>query len=359
MTQHVFSQEQTGCGFTEMFSPLLFQIHFTEMSSVRTRFEDISHNAAPIFPTSVSPKTPSKWDKPKDASPPPPPVNRPHDDDDDDDANDNESVSPDMTRDLIAKFGHHEEQGIATSPPQSPRWKPVHRITPPRDLLRESIDEANINGASDDKEDVNPDIVKSSNHDVNPDELPVPEKTRSILAKFRSMEDLNAPPLSPSKPINKPFAFVDSSRSAPNLGATTDDYVANGDVVENSPEVIRPDSEEKHLEGEFPEYGLTKNLLSMWRTLEMKNDVKALYPTTPKLQKRASDPACRIQEPVEVVRTSATDDEAENDGEEEDCLPQPCYTRNILAKFQSMEIQPERKEALTSKKVLHSQSGVH
>ena len=322
---------------------------------MRTRFEDISHNAAPLFPSSVSPKTPSKWDKPKDASPPPAPVNRPRDDDgDDDDAN--ESVSPDMTRDLIAKFGHHEDNVAATSPPQSPRWKPVHRITPPRDLLRESIDDANINMVSDDEEDVNPDIVKSSNHDVNPDELPVPEKTRSILAKFRSMEDLNAPPLSPSRPVNKPFTFVDSSRSAPNLGATDDSYVATNGDVENSPEVVRPDTEEKHLEGEFPEYGLTKNLLSMWRTLELQNDVKALYPATPKLRKRQSDPACRIQEPVEVVRTSATDDEAENDGEEEECLPQPCYTRNILAKFQSMEIQPETKEAVTSKKVLHSRS---
>ena len=323
---------------------LLFKIHFTEMSSVRTRFEDISHNAPPIFPNPVSPKRVSKRDEPKEVSPPSP-ISHP----------DEEVMSPDSTRHLIAKFANKEEDREMTSPPpMSPRWKPVHRITPPRDLLRESIEDAQINGTSDaeeeDQEEFNPDIVKSSNEYVIPEELPVPEKTRSILAKFRSMEDVNAPPLSPTKSVKKPFAMPpESSHSAPNLGAA-DSVVVNGnDDVDIQPEVIRPDGQEKYLEGEFPEYGLTKNLLARWRTLEQQNEKKAMFPTTPKLQKRQSDPACVFhqKEPVEVVRMSATDDEGETGGREE-CLPAHCYTRNILSKFQSMEVQAETK---TPKKV--------
>ena len=340
-----------------------FQIHFSEMSSVRTRFEDISHNAPPVFPSPVSPKRVSKWDKPKDTSHPPP-VNHPEEEEEEEVV-----MSPDSTRDLIAKFAHREEYGeVESPPPMSPRWKPVHRITPPRDLLRESIEDAQINGAADDEEEdeeeedqevINPDIVKSSNEYVKAEELPEPEKTRSILAKFRSMEDVNAPPLSPTKSIKKPFAVpAEASHSAPNLGAT-DTVVANGDVeVEHQPEVIRPDSQEKYLEGEFPEYGLTKNLLARWRTLEQQNEVKAMFPVKPKMQKRQSDPACSFHqmEPVEVVRMAATDDEAENDGREEECLPPPCYTRNILAKFQSLEQQAGQKDTQPTKKVIRLSS---
>ena len=51
-----------------------FQIHFEQMQSVRSMFEDSSQNTQPAPASPVKRTGSSKWDKPKVE--PPPPVNR-------------------------------------------------------------------------------------------------------------------------------------------------------------------------------------------------------------------------------------------------------------------------------------------
>merc|ERR1712168_813924 len=90
-----------------------------------------------------------------------------------------------MSRNILAKFREMEQGSDETT-----QRKPVRRITPPRDEMQYDVSIA---------VEQHGEVVRAG-EDVNKeDELPPKEYTKSLLAKFKSMENLDEPPPSPMR----------------------------------------------------------------------------------------------------------------------------------------------------------------
>ena len=87
----------------------------------------------------------------------------------------------------ISRFRQYESDG----PP--PERKPIRKMTPPREELARTISESERYGTHDRE------VVRSGESYSQEAELPPAEYTRSMLAKFRSIEDTSAPVPSPAR----------------------------------------------------------------------------------------------------------------------------------------------------------------
>ena len=242
--------------------------------------------AVPASPT----KKPSKWDKPKE--PPPPPVNRrvePEDEEDEVDYHQQEqgqeSDLPEVaiTRNLVAKF-RELEQSTGDEPPPA-ELKPIRKMTPPREEIQQNVERYLQQEVERD-----PNVVRHDDQQEVEKELPPPEHTKNILQKWKSMESIEVAPPTPQQTVaiatstkqKSPSQSAEVARQSAtsysepppvvNRHDSEDEQVeepeADGGVFENepvtSPDVVR--ESDTRVEDEFPEEGLTQNLLAQWRS---------------------------------------------------------------------------------------------
>lgn len=250
-----------------------------------------------------------------------------------------------LARSMASKFRDMESDGPSER-------KPVRKITPPREeverdvrFVRESIDR-------------DPNIVRSDASAEKEDERPPPSFTKNMLAKFKEMEDTTNPPPSPARSAVSPTKRTAISHqqfaSHTNIRASPDEGIADTEPSTNGhrPEVIR--EADKNETEELPERGFTKSLLAQWRQIEQTapaESAKSLAPrqTTPgrAAPYRQASPSNSQDEDGQrdVVR--------EGDNNEEEFLPPPSYTKNMLAKFQTLqdETTTNQSSSSSSKKV--------
>jgi hypothetical protein len=318
--------------------------------------------------------SPSKWDKPK--GPPPPVVNRR------DDEEEEEAPQTASTRNLVAKFREFERSDVV-SPSER---KPIRRMTPPRDELSQSIGEAQITAQ------------RADEVHAQQDETASPAYTKNMLAKFKSMETGGPPPSPQQDSMRKATVKTTQlrgqpSKASPDSGISdsegqqglvngdryreSEELVVEGGVYENEP-VVNPDvvkSGERIEEDELPERGFTKSLLAQWRSKEQeiaakkreevplpKKTTRTWETTysyrgaqrsagqTSESEQSSPDDAQyhnvghdqveggvyenQPQQPKDVVR--------ETDNNEEEFLPPPAYTRNLLEKFKNIQAEAQR-----------------
>jgi hypothetical protein len=300
-------------------------------------------------PSQPAAKRPSKWDKPKD--PPPPPVNRKNEDEADAVVEDLPPTA--ITRNLVTRFSDAPSAEAAER-------KPIRKMTPPRDEVQRGVAEYHEQVAQQPAGDV----VRSREHTQEEEsEKPPADMTKSLLAKFQTMEAS-----SPSKHVPSPSNISvetsnqirQSSRASPDSGislldsqpsAHPDIDVANGGVYESTPVhvdgVVR--SGEEASKEEMPEQGFTRNLLAQWRTLEQGSGGQ---PSLPK--PRSSAP--KAPQAERVMQIDGQCDEhrdvvRESDQNEEEYLPPPSFTKNMLAHFQSMESQSPKPSTPSNQRV--------
>lgn len=195
---------------------------------------------------------------------------------------------------------------------------------------------------------------ESGDEEQGGEEMPPPAYTKTMMAKFQTYEDVQT---SPKVASVKRSATV-PSRSRPSQEG---DLFTNGhqDVVRTS---------ETHTE-ELPEQGFTKNLLAQWRTKEQEagtipspTQSRSVSKSPGRWSQRETPQARRVQTP-ESDLSSPEDRHSyaegsvmrESDRHDEDELPPPSFTRNMLAKFQSMQDEAQREASNlkpTTKKVV-------
>ena len=299
---------------------------------------------------------------------------------------------PAITRNLVARFRELEQSGGETYIPDR---KPVHKITPPRDELAHGIDEALAVHSQHEPpqyqpESPQPDIIKSGEEPNPANELPPPQFTRHMLAKFKSMEEINPVSVSPEKvttvqrsvslrttpPAGNQRPVVSSnhgnprqmSRASPDSGIMDVDlHVVNGHrIVESEPE--------QEPENELPEEGFTRSLVAKWRCIEDTSPAPTpSKPSVPPAQQHHPEPHYTEAHYTETPQYKETqykennhyeDDNVdeldgrhitrESDTNEEEYLPPPSFTRNMLAKFQTLEAEAEKQaheQSIPAKKV--------
>ena len=320
----------------------------------------------------------SKWDRPKE--PPPPPVNRTAEGDQ---LQQNEEVtSSESTKLLVSRFREIERGDNATY--QSER-KPVHKITPPRDELARGIEEA---------ERIYQEEETTVQSERRQEDLPPPSITKNKLAIFRSMEEDSQAPPSPARSSYSTTTVTRTQHSVTthsHIKASPDSGISDseqqgtghrsdddldGDVMTRS-DVIRA---EDKAEEDLPEQGFTKSLLAQWKQKEIESTYsRDSSPHSTSSQQtwnsnRRTDTHRRP--PKKIVQTpdsdiSSADEHAyenipprgggmngdmegseysgsvrevirESDRNDEDELPPPSFTKNMLAKFQSMQEEATR-----------------
>ena len=253
-----------------------------------------------------------------------------------------------MARSVASKFRDMEsDQGDIER-------KPVRRMTPPREDLAQSI------SSMDRDIERNPDIIRSGEEINKEEELPPPSFTKNMLAKFKSMEDVAQPPpspgrssTSPTKRITTPSGYRtitshSASKASPDEGiADTEPSVNGHGRSEETSEVVR-ESDKTEVE-ELPERGFTKSLLAQWRQIEQvstSSPAKSpsasrrgpqVRPSPANSQGSYSSLPDDLGTPREVVRASDTN--------EEEYLPPPSYTKNMLAKFKNMQEEAASKDS--------------
>jgi len=280
-------------------------------------------------------------------------------------ADDAESTS---TR--ISRFRQLEK-----SDDQSSHRKPMHKMTPPRDELGRDIEEAAALYEESQQQ--------QAQSDTETEEMQL--STKSMLARFRSMEEENAAPPSPSRESYK-FTTTTSSatktsstarrtqhsqlKSSPDSGCQSDNEILDGRlarsdddtdvdmaVMTRSTDVIRSEDQTEEI---LPEAGLTKSLLAQWKQKETSpapsaassvrsapRHVTRNVPRTRPAYTPDSEPETEEHVPTTVNGDSedfsrSSEVMRECDRNETDELPQSGFARNMLAKFQSMEEEAQR-----------------
>ena len=352
------------------------------MRQVKSSFERSPDQTIPS-----SPKRTSKWDKPKAA--PPPPVNR-REDSDEEAEPEEELPAEETTRNLVAKF-----KELAQGPDdfQHTELKPVRKMTPPREEVEQSVASFNNSYQEEVEPARDPNIVKASDETVIlEEELPEPAHTKSILAKFRSMENINGEMAPPSpkrvtttttvtttqkqrtesvpRAASPPPPVVNGGRSE-SEGYNEEGEVEGG-VYENEPVV--PDGVVREAdrveENEMPEEGFTKTLLAQWRQIEQQvggnptvdlskrkpagrswsyREKQTSYDThqSPASHHSADNSPEQVEQPVDqgVYENSPLESMESQHEDQPDELPPPSFTKNMLAKFQSLQSEDQQAAA--------------
>jgi hypothetical protein len=306
------------------------EVHFTELNSVRSRFESSSSSQG-ASQRSPSPQKTSKWEvAPK--SPQPVAVSEPHYEPP---REENELPPPGTSRQLASRF-----RELESSAPAEPQRKAVRKMTPPQDEIQRDVQQYQEAAAEAE------------------DELPPPGTSRSIRSKFesspKSAVDAKRFRSSPDSGISDTETSVPATR--------TNGYQNGGDAVINQEGVIR--ESDKNIEEELPERGFTKSLLAQWQT-KLGESPGPKKPVSRKADtggpvgrswsyrdKRGSEETQARPEVARSVSSSHSQQADEADGgrdvvreadtHEEDFLPPPSYTKNMLAKFQSLEAQAKQ-----------------
>ena len=377
--------------------------------SLRTKYEQQTVTSTEVI--SPSSKRTSKWDKPKEA--PPPPINRKTEDGEEDEhggfteVREEELPPSAMTKNLVSRFrsiesGEYEEEVTER--------KAVRKMTPPREEVEGSIAEYRQRQKQDVEIVRDPSIIVSGQPLGDEDsELPPPAFAKSMLARFKSMEDVSAPPPSPGRNTTTPASSSSStrrsttetttststaatssattttvrqtSRSSPDSGicvtetqvvtseptpSIRHEEVIEGGVFENQPQVLKDGvvrEEDGPNEDELPEHGTTKSLLAQWRTVEKKGTSMPELSTitTTKSSKSWSykqNQGAAVVTQTTTVTAGHTESQQENeqgeyeqqmeqprdivresDQTEEEYMPPPAITKNLLAKFQTLEAE--------------------
>ncbi|ELU14546.1 hypothetical protein CAPTEDRAFT_199500 [Capitella teleta] len=305
----------------------------------------------------------SKWDKPKD--PAPPPINRKEGDEDTDSVFSEviaEELPPSaMTRTLVTRFRSFEEGEEQLSIER----KGVRRMTPPRDEMHASL--AAYRKSVEEKQIVrDPNIIISGTKDEYEKELPPPKFAKSMLTKFKSLELEDAPPPSPLRSEQVATLARQASTTKQTSQAHTSAMTDSGICIEGRGEISMSDPipslrHEEVIEGgifenkpvqsqgvvreadspneeELPESGIAKNLLNQWRSVEtVETFVPAEYSSTSSGHK----PSARYSHECRVGSQAVENGEVirESDQNEEEFLPPRGLSKNLTAKFKSLEEQ--------------------
>jgi len=348
-------------------------VHFQQLNSVRSMFESRGQGSAP--PPGPS-KRMSKWDKPK--APPPAPVNRAREDGDEE-----EGEVEASTGNLVHKF-----QGMGQDEEDDATRKPVRKMTPPREEIERDVTEYQRRYSDEKVIERDPDVIISGDRSREVDELPPRAVTSSLLAKFKSFEDTSAPPPLPTSP-KKPVGGVSrggrqivtthstttsssstaekTSQLTPDSGISLSDTPHEGYATETVTTVTHTSQQQQHQVDEdgdvvresdrndteeLPEQGFTKSLLSRWKQIEQTGPAEPAPTRAPapkrswayKEQKASSAPVVRSNGTTHATEESSMRDEADNrevvresDNFEEEFLPPPSTTKNMLAKFRNLE----------------------
>ncbi len=281
----------------------------------------------------------------------------------------------DATRNMVARF-----RDIQSTEDMYQDRKPVRKMTPPRDELAAGIQDMQ-SSLSENEPIENPDVIKSGEEKYKEEELPQRDFTKSMLAKFKSMEDTQASPpapgrgASPRASTQRQSQIKGPSKSSPDSGISDSEgghQMPNG---HEKSEVVKEDDKSQE-EKELPESGFTQNLLAQWRNKEKEvakfksPDVRASR--SPGRKWSQGRPQSQSPTRARQVRTpesdlSSPDDhnyeniphqsrsehselsdslhevirESDHPNEEQE-LPPPAMTKNMLAKFQSLQDEAER-----------------
>ena len=316
-----------------------------------------------------SPRQPSKWDKPTSA--PPPPVN--HRNEEEEEEPEDELPPQAMTSTLVSRF-----RELESGAPESDYTyrKPVRKMTPPRDEL-----EAEVRNFVQQEVQRDPEIIRADDPADREEELPPPQYTRSLVSKFREIES-SSPAPSPVKTPTRKISETKPQTKSPDSGISEPVQRTNGtngyhdEVDARQDEPLR--ESDQNVEEELPERGFTKSLLAQWQTKLQETETKTVnvsrsstspastnggvnrswsYKQRQEQQQQNADTITPVASQTSYAsQSSVTVDEGgvsennperldgvvrESDTNEEDYLPPPAYTKNILAKFQSMEAQQE------------------
>ena len=189
-----------------------------------------------------------------------------------------------------------------------------------------------------------PEVVRSS--DAQDDDLPPPAVTRTMMAKFQTM------PSPESSGGNTSRISRSRESSVSNTPSHTPSQTSS---------VLSPDPEDET--EEMPRQGLTRSLLSQWKSLELETVPSSSTPTKQKdvrrnlsMREYSSSQAQRNEQPIQqstrVSLRTSTPKSTEQVEEEVDSrlttsetspeneLPPPAYTKTMLAKFQGMQSEP-------------------
>lgn len=335
-------------------------------------------------------KKPSKWDQPK--GPAPPPINR-RDEEEEEAVNrfihaeirEEELPQSALTKNLLSQFrsieaGEHEKV--------THERKPVRKMTPPRDELEGSIVE--YRKMVQEREIVrDPNIIVSGQPADDDNERPPKAFAKSMLTKFKSLELDDAPPPTPERSnqmisraregtttiMSKQTHCRASECSSENKGQISQnepaksihhEEIIEGGVYENEPVQVEGVVRESDApnEEELPESGFAKSLLSQWRDVEK---TTTYIPTefsvvSPPSSKYGS--TTRITHECRMGASSIRSDETdyrdvvrESDQNEEEFLPPAGLSKNITAKFRTLEAE-NKSESMSSlsssRKVSHN-----
>ena len=287
------------------------------------------------------------------------------------------------TKQILSRFTSQQEE-------DSER-KPVRKITPPHG---EPLIVTNI---PDDVEiERDPNIVRSDEAVQREEEIPKAEKTRGLLAKFKALEKADAEPPSPSRAPPSKIKIdrrgIDESSEVKVNGESGvfenqpeqfQQYQpsAESGVYENVPEqnedVVR-EQEERDREEEKPKAGVTRSLLSRWKTME--SEVESAPPPMPGRGRQFTPPrddSRRVRTPSPVPSGFAVKNEyvdpkdeiAKSKGsvsenvpaakpdvvretdinQDEKAVPEKQFTKSALGKFQKIQ-EDAGKEKFTSQR---------
>lgn len=267
----------------------------------------------------------------------------------------------------MAKF-RSIQQGVAEDSPTN--RKPVREFTPPRESPERSRGFSNTEN-EEERLETKEDVVRAVDNAETEEELPPPCITKNLVAMFKSMvveDDRTTEPLrrsSSSLPSGPRSSGSDTRRSSNFIDECTD-----GGVFENDPtlpvDVVRETDPTD--EQELPEAGITRSLVAQWKSMEQ--TVSRSGQQSPANESRSTSVSGgSVQRPrstVKVVRSNASlngelgmsTEEAggnqERETVEEEALPPPDITKNLLAKFKTIEAelqvsanQPPAKKVIT------------
>lgn len=195
------------------------------------------------------------------------------------------------------------------------------------------------------------DVVRALDKAETEEELPPPCITKNLVAMFKSMvvEDDTT-----SEPRRHSFSALPSAQRSANFI----DECTDGGVFENEPalpvDVVRETDPSD--EQELPEAGITRSLVAQWKSMEQQ--VSSSGQRSPVNESRSTlaggGSVPRPRSTVKVVRSNAgLNDESgmdtvstggagssqEGEAVEEEALPPPDITKNLLAKFKTIEAE--------------------
>ena len=259
-----------------------------------------------------------------------------------------------MARSMASKFREMESPGDGEN-----YRKPVRKITPPREDV-----ERGVSAYHQDQESQREGVVRSDESAEKEDERPPPSFTKNMLAKFKEMEDTHQAPPSPARSATSPTKRTHRPVGGTYMKASPDEGIADTEPSVNghgqaatSTEVIR--EADKNETEELPERGFTKSLLSQWRQIEQTAGPSktSLAPRVPGSTPTGSRPGSGSGRRQVAASMSDSQDGDENrevvretDTNEDENLPPPSYTKNMLAKFQTMQQEAQKDPATTPTK---------